>query len=50
MTEENKKDRKNWTLAKKTEKELSKGYSVDLKKSNQYQIVLTRKKEFIFSF
>jgi hypothetical protein len=50
MAEDNKKDRKNWTVAKKTESELSKGYSVDLKKSNQYQLVLTRKKEFLFSF
>ena len=50
MTEEKKKDRKNWTVTKKTESELLKGYGVDLKKSNQYQIILARKKEFLFSF
>lgn len=50
MTQEKKKDRKNWTVTKKTEPELLKGYSVDLKNSNQHQIILVRKKEFIFSF
>ncbi|MFT7109961.1 MAG: hypothetical protein ACI843_001628 [Psychrobacter glaciei] len=50
VTEQKKKDRKDWTIVEKTEPQLKKGFSVDLKSSNQYQIILVRKKEVIFSF
>jgi len=50
VSDQKKKDRKDWTVVEKTEPQLSKGFAVDLKSSNQYQIVVVRKKEFIFSF
>ncbi|WP_396586911.1 hypothetical protein [Bermanella sp. R86510] len=50
MSEQTKKDRKNWTILEKTESQLAEGIKVDLKKSTQYQIIVIKKKEFLFSF
>ncbi len=50
VSEQTKKDRKNWTILEKTESQLAEGIKVDLKKSTQYQIIVIKKKEFLFSF
>jgi len=50
VSTQKKPDSKNWTAVSKSAPQLKKGVEVDLKKSNQYEIVLVRKKDFIFSF
>ena len=50
MSTQNKPDSKNWTPVTKTAPQLKKGVELDLKKSNQYEIVVSIKKDFLFSF
>ncbi len=50
MSTQNKPDSKNWTHLAQTAPQLKKGVELDLKKSNQYEIIVSIKKDFLFSF